>query len=335
MTERTIRVAVVGLGRLGSIHAKLYRELPGVELVAVCDTRPEAAQAAQALGVPYVADFRALPAVDAISVVTLTKTHREVAAHWLAQGVPCLVEKPLAMDAADGRAMLEACRAGGNPVLQVGHVERFNPALRAVEPFIGRPRFVECIRVSPFPFRSLDVGVVMDLMIHDIDIVLHLMDDAVADIRASGARVFAPSEDAANVRITFQGGGVAVFTASRIAIKQERKLRMYSEKGYASCDLLARQANVFRKRPALLDGSIDVTRITPAMLGESPLEYVLANLVEMIPVEVPENVNPLRDELADFIRCVREKSTPLVTGEHGLRAVETAQAILRSMEIAG
>lgn len=329
------KVAVVGLGRLGSIHAKLYKELPGVELVAVCDTRPDAAATAQTLGVPFFDDYRKLPRVDAVSVVTITKTHREVAVHCLAQGIGCLVEKPLAMDAADCRRILEAQAQSGGAVLQVGHVERFNPALRAVEPFIGRPRFVECVRVSPFPFRSVDVGVVMDLMIHDIDIVLHLMDDQVADIQASGAKVFAPSEDAANVRITFKGGGVAVFTASRIAIKQERKLRMYSEKGYASCDLLARSANVFRKRPGLLDGSIDVTQITPDMLGPSPLEYILTNLVEMIPVEVPENVNPLKDELAHFIDCVREKKTPLVTGQHGLAAVETAQAILSNMHIAG
>ncbi|HTL52310.1 MAG TPA: Gfo/Idh/MocA family oxidoreductase, partial [Planctomycetota bacterium] len=169
-----VRVAVVGLGRLGSIHAKLYKEIPGVELVAVCDTRPDAASAAAALGVPFVSNYRELPKVDAVSVVTITKTHREVAAHLLKQGIACLVEKPLAMDAADCRLILQARDQGGGAVLQVGHVERFNPALRAVEPYIGRPRFVECIRVSPFPFRSLDVGVVMDLMIHDIDIVLHL-----------------------------------------------------------------------------------------------------------------------------------------------------------------
>jgi predicted dehydrogenase len=309
---KTLRVGVVGVGHLGYHHARNYALLDGVTLVGVAD--PDAtnrAKAAKDFGVPGVADAKALIdlGVDAVSVVTPTTTHARVALELIEAGVHVLVEKPIAPKLAEAEQMVAAARQHKR-ILQVGHIERFNGAVMAVFDAFKEPKFVECHRLSPFPMRGTDVSVVLDLMIHDLDIVRAMDPSDVVSIDAVGVPVFSKSEDIANVRIRFASGCVANITSSRVSVERMRKIRIFAESAYVSTDYSAQEVLVYRKKPG------------PVPAGVNPMEYIT---IEPLPVEKDE---PLKLELASFASCVLTGARPLVSGEDGVRALALAQQVI-------
>lgn len=325
-----LAVGVVGVGHLGRWHAHNYRSLPGVRLAAVCDAREEVARTVgEDLGVPWVRDAGQLPeALDAVSVATPAGTHFEVARPFLERGISVLVEKPLATDAVQARELVRLARATGAK-LQVGHVERFNPVMEAIRDIRQSPLFLECHRLAPFTFRALDVGVVLDLMIHDLDIVLSLVEKPIRNFHAVGGPIFSPTEDVANVRIEFEGGTVANITANRVALQPMRRTRIFFPDAYVALDFGKRHGLIARKRPG---ASLDRLRLTPADLGNRALlqAVVLRDLIDLRE-ETMEEGEPLRRELQSFVKAVREDREPTVTGEDGLRALEVALDILHAL----
>jgi predicted dehydrogenase len=295
-----LRVAVVGVGHLGSIHAKIYKELPGCELIGVCDTNDSQLKAvSQALGVPGYTDHRELFAkVDCVSIATTTKAHFSVADEFLRNKIHCLVEKPFTPSLKEADLLIRLAKRN-NLILQVGHIERFNSAFAATKKLIKDPKFIECHRLSPFPHRSLDVGAVLDIMIHDIDIVLGLVNSPVKKIDAVGVNVLTPFEDIANARITFKNGCVANLTASRVSEESMRKIRIFQEDTYISLDYKEAKADVYRKSG-------------------------LAISKEALPIEKEQ---PLQKELQSFIECVNSHREPLVSGPVARQALDTALKI--------
>ncbi len=329
------RIAVVGAGAFGRNHLRVYRELElagqPVRLAALVDADPETrAQTAKKYSIPAYATLEELLAetpVDAASVCVPTVHHAALAAPLLAAGVDLLIEKPLAATLAEADQLLTLA-ARHNRILQVGHLERFNPAVTAVRPHLNRPMFFECHRLSVFTPRSLDVDVVLDLMIHDLDIVLSLVDSPVREVRAVGLPVLSQTVDIANVRLEFESGPVANFTASRVSTERVRKLRFFQPHQYLSLD--------FARQDLLL---IDVT----AAAGLSHAE--LAAFIDLHSRPEPEGVprhptaglsmsklpvapgEPLRLELQSFIAAVRTRQAPVVTGADGRRALALALEI--------
>src|SRR5215469_140526 len=244
-----IRTAVIGVGYLGRFHAQKYAQAPGCELVAVVDTRAETrAEVAAELRVRALEDYRALIGeVDAVSVVTPTPAHFPLARDFLAAGVHVLVEKPITETAEEARELI-ALAARQQRVLHVGHLERFNAAILAAEPYLNAPRFVECHRLAPYRERGTDVNVVLDLMIHDIDIVQTIVGAPIVSIDAVGTPVFSEEIDIANARIRFANGCVANATASRVSLKTERKMRIFEDDAYLSLDLQQKIVTLIRKR---------------------------------------------------------------------------------------
>ena len=301
-----IRAAVIGVGYLGRFHAQKYARVDGCELVAVVDSQRTAAAAVAAeLQTRALADYRELLGhVDAVSVVTPTPLHFSIACEFLAAGAHVLVEKPITETVAEARALIEIA-AKHRRVLQVGHLERFNPALRAAEPYLKAPRFIECQRLAPFKERGTDVNVVLDLMIHDIDIVQTLVGSEIVSIDAVGTPVFSAEIDIANARIRFANGCVANTTASRVSLKTERKLRIFEDETYLSIDLQQKILTMIRKRPEPMAGQL------PVMIEEQSFDQGDA----------------LQSEIESFLDCIRSNAKPVVTGEHGLAALETATRI--------
>lgn len=340
-----MRVGVVGIGHLGQHHARIYRSLPGVELAAVADTDPQRRfEVGTKLGVRAFEKWQdMIDRVDAVSVVVPTTGHREIALPFIEAGKHVLVEKPLAATVADAKAMVDAAKKKGT-VLQVGHIERFNPAIRAAERFIEDPRYVVADRIAPPTFRSKDIGVVLDLMVHDLDIVLELagprpaspdefVKDPVLRLEALGIPVLSRSEDMADARITFTSGCVADLRASRISMKKMRKIRFFQRTAYVSIDYGARRVSVFRRSKAVEDELIDPTTIDPRTLGADLQGFVFANLLETEEFAMDQGEDALTAELGSFIEACRGLHAPVVPGEHGLRAVAVALRI--QAEIAG
>jgi predicted dehydrogenase len=309
MPPEAPRIAVIGVGHLGRHHARILAAMEGVVLTAVVDAIPErAAEIAGVAGTRAFTDHRELAGeVDAVVVAVPTEQHCEVAVPFLERGVPVLVEKPMSRTVGDADRMIGAARAGGT-ILAVGHTERHNPAVAAVMPLVTSPRFIEVHRLSAFPDRSLDIDVVFDLMIHDLDIALALVKSEVASIEAVGVPVLTPRYDIANVRLRFESGCIANITASRISRDRVRKIRFFQPDSYVSVDYASQEAEGWR----LVRGE---TR--PSIEGGP------------IPVERDE---PLRLELADFVRAVRHGTPVLVDGEAGRRALVLASEIAGKME---
>jgi len=309
-----IRVAVVGVGYLGRFHAQKYAQAEGCELFGVADARAEARDALAAeLGTRAFADYRELlGAVDAVSVVTPTPLHFPITRDFLNAGAHVLVEKPITETAAEARELI-ALAAKVKRILQVGHLERFNAAILAAEPHLKSPRFIECHRLAPYRERGTDVNVVLDLMIHDIDIVQTIVGAPIASIDAVGTPVFSEEIDIANARIRFTNGCVANATASRVSLKTERKLRIFEDDAYLSLDLQQKILTLIRKRPAA-----DTPGALPVSIEEQSLE--------------PGDA--LRAEIDSFLECVRLNRVPVVPGEAGLRALETATRITEQVEAA-
>jgi predicted dehydrogenase len=302
-----VRVAVVGVGYLGKFHAQKYAAESCCNLVAVVDVQETTCrELAAQLGTTALTDYRALIGrVDAVSIATTTPHHYPIAKEMLTAGIHVLVEKPITETPAQARELIELAQRTGK-VLQVGHLERFNPAVLAAEPFLTNPQFIECHRLAPFKSRGTDVNVVLDLMIHDLDIVQTIVGAPIATIDAIGAAVFSGQIDIANARIRFTNGCVANATASRVSLKTERKLRIFKDDTYLSIDLQQKILTTIRKRTAAV-GADEL----PVLVEEQQFD----------------SGDALQAEIASFLNCVMTGTRPLVSGEAGLNALETALRI--------
>jgi predicted dehydrogenase len=320
-------VGVIGCGRMGRLHARVYSQMPSVKLVGVHDLNVDAAEA-------VAADYacRAFAKVDdllagvrAVTIAVPTNHHATVAEPFLRRGIACLIEKPLAKDVADAQRIIDLAKASGATV-QVGHIERFNPAVRAMERLDIRPGYIEVNRISPMTFRSIDVGVVLDMMIHDIDIVLKLAQSSVRGIDAVGVSVIGQVEDICNARLRFANGCVANLTASRLAMRTERRLRIFTRDAYVSLDYQKRKGVVIHR-----SGNLNAIRDAVAKLraGEiedlSQLNYADLVRIEELPID---DVEPLRAQLDAFVEAVEGRCEPVVTAEDGLAAVRVARQVV-------
>jgi predicted dehydrogenase len=318
------RIGVVGVGALGFHHARILAALDHVEMVGVFDARPErTTEVAQKLG---VAAHRTLESLldhtDALVVAVPTTSHEEVAVAALGRGIPVMVEKPLApgLDAAD--RILAVARAEG-AFVQTGHVERFNQAVLAAEPYLDGPLFVESHRMAPFTPRSTDVAVVLDLMIHDVDLVMSLVGTPLRELAASGVSVLTPNVDIANARLGFEGGAVANLTASRVSLERMRKLRLFQRSGYVSLNLAEGTGEFLRLKSELTT--------LQAQAAEGIGATDLAQIVERVPLR-GDGVEPLRRELENFRDAVRGMSPPAVSGADGRAALAVALSIQERIE---
>ena len=329
---KRLRVGVVGVGHLGQHHARILAAMPGVELVGVADARcsTRRPRSPRSAARPAVADYRQLlDAVDAVTVAVPTVLHREVAGAFLARGIATLVEKPMAGTLAEAEQLVALARASG-AVLQVGHIERFNPALSALDRLPIRPKYITAERLSTYTFRSTDIGVVLDLMIHDLDLVLSMIAAPVRSVAAVGVSLFGEHEDVANARIEFEDGSVANLTASRASYAAVRKMRIWGAEGYASLDFAAKQATLVRPSEQLRRGRLDLEGVDlsqPAAVKEHLFGKILR--VDQVQCEGRE---PLALELEDFVAAARGESRPRVSGEDALRAMRLADQVLRSLE---
>lgn len=305
------RAAVVGVGSLGRHHARIYDELPDAELVALCDVDAgRAREYAEQYRCAAVTDARELVgAVDVASVAAPTVDHASIGRHLLDAGIATLIEKPIASTLAEADELVAAARRSG-AVLQIGHVERFNPAVRAASEVVTTPRFIECHRLAAFTPRSLDIDVVMDLMIHDIDVILSLVDSEVAEIRAAGIGILTHKVDIANARIEFENGCIANVTASRVSSERVRKIRLFQPSDYVSIDYAERAVAV-------------VSLVPPSPGDERP--QMAARTVTV------EDVEPLKAEIASFLAAARGEQPVAVSGEDGRRALAVADRVLESI----
>lgn len=322
-----IHVLVAGVGHLGKNHARVYTELEGVVLEGIVDPDPATAEAiGTRLGVPYFPRLtpELLSKVHAASIVTPTPTHAEVARECIEAGVSVLVEKPMTSTSEQARELLALADNVG-VTLQVGHIERFNPVVIAAHPFIRSPVYIECDRIHPFSFRSVETSVVLDLMIHDIDITLNLVDSPVVQLEAVGAKVLSETEDLASARLTFQNGCTAMVKASRVAIKKSRKMRIFNKDSYLSLDYIAKTGMVMGFKEGLDRSKINIKEM--AKLEKDQGAYPLFTKyfsIEQLHVASDE---PLKNELQSFLLAARTGREPVVTGSHGLQAIEIAMQI--------
>lgn len=317
-----IRIGVVGAGSLGFHHVRLLRDIAGTRLAGFYDeSRERASHVGSELGVAASPSLEALlDEVDAVTVVVPTPAHHAVAMRALERGVHVLVEKPIASTLEEADDLLGAARASG-ALVQTGHVERFNRAIRAALPHIDAPRFVESNRLAPFNPRGSDVAVVLDLMIHDIDLVRTLVGGRVTSLSAAGVPVLTPSVDIANARITFDTGAVANITASRVSRERVRKLRIFQRSGYLSLDLGEGTGEFYRLRDGL-----DVTALAAA-----PRQ--LEEYMERIHLEPPDAAaEPLRLELESFVAAVQGRQPVIVTGDDGREALALALGIMGEID---
>ena len=315
-----MRTGVIGAGGLGIHHVRILRDMQGADFVGFHESRADrAAQVATELGVRAYPTLDALlDEVDAVTIVVPTPGHYAVAQQVLARGIHAMIEKPLAASLEEADAMLALAREHG-AILQTGHVERFNRAIRAALPYVDAPRFIESDRLSPFNPRGSDVAVVLDLMIHDIDLVHTLVGGKASAVSAVGVPVLTPFVDIANARLTFDSGAVANITASRVSRDRMRKIRIFQQSGYLSLDLAAGTGEFYQMR-----GDVDV-----ASLASVPL--ALEQFVERIPLEADEG-EPLRLEFESFLAAVRGEAPVAVSGEAGREALAVALQIVSDIE---
>lgn len=304
---RKIKCAVIGVGYLGRFHAQKYQSLDNVDLVGVCDQNATSSQAvAQELNVPSFTDYRELfGQVDAVSIAATTKAHFAIAKDCLAQGIHVLIEKPITETVAQAEELI-ALAAAHSVKLQVGHLERFNAARLALDPFLSAPLFIESQRLAPYNPRGADVNVILDLMIHDIDIIQTIVHSPIQHIEAQGAPILSSSIDIANARITFENHCVANVTASRISFKTERKTRIFQADTYISIDYQEKQFAVFQK------GTGEMFPGIPEIIRHQ---------------SVIEQGDALLEEIKSFVQCIIHDTEPMVTGQEGCNALATAAEI--------
>ena len=335
--KRKIRVAVIGTGSLGQHHARIYAQMAeagAVEFAGVYDAHAEAAKlhASKHNVRAFTSVAEAAAAADALNVVTPTFTHFEISKQLLDAGKHVLVEKPMTSTTAQASELVKLAREN-NCLLQVGHIERFNPVFKYLQSVTTKPRFIESHRLSPFPARSTDIGVVMDLMIHDLDIVLAFVDSPVVSVDAVGIPVLSKSEDIANARLKFENGCIANLTVSRVSAERMRKIRVFSggdEPSYISLNYQAQEGFIFRlARDGESESSI-LKKLLHAKDSSIVSEFGGKRIVrEPVPITKDE---PLKLELEHFVECVREQQKPLVDGEAGQRALELAFEITRQIQ---
>jgi predicted dehydrogenase len=328
-------VAVVGVGHLGKEHARILASLADVELVAVVDpNRSQAETVAQRCQTRACTDHHALVgSVRAAVIAAPTAYHHSVARDFLAAGVPLLVEKPLASNLAQAEEL--AHLAGEQPtLLQVGHIERFNPAFEELQSRPLRPRYIVCERCSGFSGRSTDVGVVLDLMIHDLDLVLALTRSEPARVEALGAAVLGGNEDLAQARVTFANGCIADLTASRVHPESVRRMRVWSAEGYAGVDLGKRQVTLMQPGEHLRRGRIDSRRLDPALMASLKAELFTRHM-QVVEIDCSQRyqADQLTRELQDFIRCVRTGQAPRVDAAAGRNAMALASQVLDAIRM--
>ncbi|HEY8165557.1 MAG TPA: Gfo/Idh/MocA family oxidoreductase [Gemmatimonadaceae bacterium] len=318
--KQPLKIGVVGAGSLGFHHLRILRDMSEIELVGFVETRESRrADVARELGVTPVDDLDdLLESVDAVTIVVPTPEHFAVAKHALERGRHTFIEKPITATIDEADELLDIADRNGCMV-QIGHVERFNRAVRAALPYVSGPRFIESERLAPFNPRGSDVAVVLDLMIHDIDLVLTLVGDTADTITAVGVPLFTPMLDIANARVTFSSGAVANITSSRISRERVRKIRIFQHSGYITLDLAAGTGDFFR-----LKGKID-----PLNPPSGPLE--MAALIERIALQAEEG-EPLKLEFESFASAIRGDSPIVVTGEEGRRALAVALRIVTEIE---
>lgn len=335
-----VKIAVIGTGSLGKEHARIYAALAAsgaVEVAGIYDASPEAAaRVGEKLGLRRFSSVRdAIANCDAASIVTPTSTHYELARAFLQNGKHVLVEKPMTDNTAQAAELVQLARQRGC-VLQVGHVERFNPIFKYLQEVATEPRFIETHRLSPFPARSMDIGVVLDLMIHDLDVVLAFVQAKVTSVDAVGIPVLSQSEDIANARLRFENGCVANLTVSRISPERMRKIRVFSggaQTSYISLDYRAQEGFIYRlARDGESESSL-LKKLLHARDSTIVSQFAGKRIVrEPVPIAREE---PLKLELQHFIDCVREKQTPMVSGESAKRALDLAFEITRQIQAAG
>lgn len=344
---RELRAAVVGVGAFGRHHARVYRELElecargehdaNLRLIGLVDIDAEGPRpVAERLQVPLVRSLEELPEPpDIVSVATPTSVHRRVAEPLLRSGVSCLVEKPVAGSTSDARALVGAAEAGGAQ-MQVGLLERFNPATAALEKLGSPPVYIEVHRLAPFASRAMDVGVVMDMMIHDLDLLNHIVSEEASDIQAVGVSLASEHEDVANARITFPSGCVANVTASRVAQQRMRRVRIFSQHAYLSLDYDRREARIVRRSRREEDWSAlfaDLAArgadLEPGRVNGAGPDFESMLQTEQVPIT---DTNPLREEILALVTAIRTGRRPVVGGLEGLRALRLAERILADVK---
>lgn len=328
--KEKLKAAVIGAGHMGRHHMRVYSELDDVELLAVVDTdlskAEEYSRRYKCQAFSDVADV--IGKVDIASVATPTVSHLKVAQILIENGIHVLIEKPLAKDTDEGRKIIELAKKHG-VVVQVGHTERFNPVVEAIHKFEVTPQFIETHRISPFTFRSADIGVVFDIMIHDIDVVLSLVKSKVDKVDAVGVAVLGRNEDIANARLIFENGCVANLTASRLALKTERKIRVFSQEAYLSLDYQKRTGIIIKKSSNLDFLRLARERGLNDLAEVAGMDY--SKLVKVEPLMLPDE-EPLKAEVEDFIMAVRTGRMPKVPVEAGYAAIEVAERIVKSIK---
>jgi predicted dehydrogenase len=326
-----LRMAVIGVGHLGQHHARILASLPDVQLAGVVDANPDQARAIAArLGTtPYEHFEPLLGKVDAVSVVTPTVHHHEVAAAFLRAGVPALVEKPICRTLAEADELIALAMRAGVP-LQVGHIERFNPAFEELVKRPIRPKFVEAERHGPFTGRSIDIGAVLDLMIHDLDLLLALVGGPVERVAAVGAAVFGGHEDMVNARLEFANGCVAHVTASRITRHPKRRLRVWAPEGYAGIDFVTRKLTLVQHSEELRRHGIRADDMDAAAKAQLKDE-VFGRYLQVLTLDADRKFDQLTAELKHFVDCVRTGHAPRVSGPAGRDALELAERVLSAL----
>lgn len=325
-----LRTAVVGAGKMGAIHSKVYSQLNESELVAIVDVQKDKADTlAGQYGCQAFTDIEALiDKVDAVTISVPTANHLEIAKGFIENNIAVMIEKPLAANVVQAREIVELAKKH-NTIVAVGHSERCNPVVQAMKRLDIEPRFIEANRISPYTFRSTDIGVVMDVMIHDIDIILSLAASGIKKIDAVGVNVIGDHEDICNARIVFENNCVANITASRVALKTERKVRVFSSQAYLSLDYLKKEGVIIKAAP-----NVDVVKWIQEHQAQD-FDFADVNWPDLLHIEQLdiEDAEPLRIEQQLFLKAVSDKqSRPEVTAEDGLAAMECAEMILASIK---
>jgi len=307
-----MRIGTIGVGHLGQHHVKHLAEIPSVHLVGVFDTNPHQAKTiAERFKTEAFGSMELLAEVcDAVTIAVPTPAHYQVAKYFLQKGIHCLVEKPLTVSVPEAEELIELAQKN-DLILQVGHIERFNPAVVEMAKHVNNPVFIEVSRLGPYDPRVSHVGVVLDLMIHDLDIILSMVNEPVIRLDAIGGRVISNHEDIVKATIYFQGGCRADLSASRVTLKKYRKIRVFQPDAYLSLDYSERSLKIFRRKGPVFNSLNDIQSIHPRI----------------------EKYDPLRKELDHFIYCVENGVSPLVSGEHGRNALELALEILKHMSL--
>ncbi len=331
MQNKKVRTAVIGAGKMGAIHAKVYAQLPQSELVAVVDIDVNKAKSlAEQYNCPAYTDcMDVLGKVDAVTISTPTVTHLQLAEIFIKNNVAVLVEKPLAANVKEGRKIVGLAKKK-NSVVAVGHSERCNPVAQAIKRLDIEPKFIEADRISPYPFRSTDVGVVLDVMIHDIDIILSLAASKVKKVDAVGVNVVEEKEDICNARIVFVNGCIANVTASRLALKTERKVRVFSRQAYLSMDYLKKSGIIIKADP-----NINIVKWIKEQRASGDFNLTTVNWPDLLHIEQLQidDKEPVRLQQEAFLRAVTDRRfMPEVSAEEGLAALQCAEKILASVK---